>query len=338
MRVSVASQIALMSLPDPIVCDGCGKQIDPQSLIEHVGSCQDLKNLRTRVRLNRVPGIWSGSYSSITQYDECPRQYKYQRDSEYWSRSGASDLGNAIHDALAGDEKSRIRLDDTGSMEKILRSFEDVRAVPEDALRERSLYFEFPISTGKAQIRCIIDLLWIDWEAGIAYVADYKTGKWNNEDTRKKWEVQRRLYSLSVIRNCPGIWKVVVWTLHLQSDTLIPGPDGDELYLSDLEEFALILEGKADTIATDKNFDPNPGDQCRLCDFASKCPAAKERIEKITFEIQTVKGKDVIVVPDHVANNEQGREELWKAKRQLDGISKSIEKAVKQAREREGEG
>lgn len=329
------------SLRGTIVCDACGEWLAAHNddlgpaqierLRRHPDECEEYKARRKRIRRNQESGWWAGSYSSIATYDDCPLKYKFQIDSKYMSTSDPAQLGRALHAESAGESPKDVPVDRMRKFLELSGTFEKAIDMPEDAQSEKELFVDWWVHEAlRAEIRCFLDKFWIDWKRGVAYCIDYKSGRLNNDEVRQKWAVQRLLYAFAIARNVPGCWKVVSWTVHIQSESVLPYPNGEAIRLTDIEEFGELLQQKVAAIATDLRHRPNPGTHCRWCDFVTKCPAAQERLSDVQLEVNTVKGGKVkIDIPRNVKEDPQALKKLEEANYPLSRLSKEIKDTIK---------
>lgn len=333
---------------EPLVCAECGWTVithneelgvhQMAALREHMQACAKVaKDRYWRIRRHQEPGWWAGSYSSISNYDECPRLYKFEIDAKSRNQGIEALLGNAVHaDAQRQGEgqptdNGDVPLDKYAEFRQLQRAVRE-HHVPGGATYEQVWFIEWGMADGRrAQIRCKVDAVWV--VDGVAYLIDWKSGKYNNEGIRKKWAMQRQIYALAAVRNLPDVYKVVAFTVHLPSGYIYPSTDGDRLGLGEIEQFAVYLEQKVDTIGADTEFKANTGLNCKLCRWVTKCDAAQEALSEYELEVKVVNGKQTITIPKSLADDPQFIENLQVANYQLSKLLGDVKKVLNAAKQ-----
>jgi ATP-dependent DNA helicase UvrD/PcrA len=228
-----------------------------------------------------VPTLPSSvSVSDVSEYARCPKRF-------YWSvvrplprfSGPAARVGTQIHawiERRSSGQASLIELEEApdltaedlagepGKIERLQKAFDESRfasAPPLYAERAFLLYIEGFVVGGR--IDAVFGTPDGPWE-----VVDYKTGKRPAEDDPLAW-LQLDLYALA----CMQVWgkrqeDVKLTYFYLASGEEASRPAGDPE-----ETRARVTEALRGIAA--REFTPQPGEQCRWCDFLSFCDAGK---------------------------------------------------------------
>lgn len=206
-------------------------------------------------------GITAWSYSALSGYESCPRQFKYRRiDKLPEPTSPALAKGRKVHDEAA----------------KFLDGSTDV--FPTSCVTFRDQFYELrdmnPIvelqwaftkkwrPTGwfakDAYCRVILDAGKV-YSDGTADVIDHKTGKRYDDD----YMDQLGLFAAATIKMHPEVYNVTtrLWYLDTADEVI------EEFTKDQAMEILEDLEGRAARMMTDKRFPPKPSWKCRFCHF-----------------------------------------------------------------------
>jgi CRISPR/Cas system-associated exonuclease Cas4 (RecB family) len=247
-------------------------------------------DLQRRIRNWEEPGWLPISFTSLWRYEECPRQFWLAIQSGLRIGGDPADEGTEAHAVAESVQAGEEHLE-SGKLPLNAENYFDLKnklvaaGRDEGALTELELFYEWDVKPGlRAQLRAFIDHAVVDRRGGRARIRDYKTGRVRKWDEH---EVQRKTYSLVLVKQPEfgDIWEVEAQTNYLRWEEVGKGRV-DIFDLGDLEEFALALEAKVRELAENLErakagdedaFPPTPRlDNCRLCDFAHKCPAAQK--------------------------------------------------------------
>lgn len=100
------------------------------------------------------------------------------------------------------------------------------------------------------------------------HVIDYKTGR--EKEQTHQGTLQLLLYALLVQQKYkqPVVRATFRYLASGVEHSIVPTED-------DLEAAVLEVQEMADAISSEQDFLPNPGDECRFCDFREICPAMR---------------------------------------------------------------
>lgn len=337
--------------PSSLFCRDCGailapagEPIDLEVVRNHWKSCQSAAAFERRKRVGLEPDWLPLSHTAMVSFDACELQHSlgYGPDRVWVDSGDAANLGNELHalaEAIRDDKPYEIGSwlplgedDDYHFMKAKLEQLvkREIEGWPmltdERATYEAILTHDWEVRPGlRAEWRGKIDWLVIDEQRGIAWIIDWKTGR---KIDYEKDKVQRKEYALAVIRNHPGVWKVYAKTIYLRFGKAVPHQGGDVFDAGDVEQFAVVLEAKvrrlARVVKDGEEPKASPGEQCRLCDYAHKCPAAEKLLTPLEIHFKD----GVIQVPKALVSEEEIQAAAL-ALFQLDKLAGDLKKALK---------
>lgn len=270
------------------------------------------------------------SYSAISSYQTCPRQYRYRYvDCLPALPSPALSFGSTLHEALRWfyDVPTPVPrqpaelleyLDSCwiregyGSVEEETRYYYQARSVLEMFHRNNARDFRIPVALenyfridiGFCELSGQIDRVDRHPEGGFEII-DYKTNR-RLPPARKLYDdLQLPIYNLAVERT----WEVspekvtFYYLLHNHRHTIQVAPEFTERALAEIEKVALAIESEA--------FEPCRNNLCPWCDYIDVCPL---------WEGKPKPAKKTSVPPMDVG---QAVDELFEATRRMELIEAS---------------
>ena len=146
----------------------------------------------------------SHSYSSLNQFDNCPRQYEFQRITKEVKPSfgEASMYGTRIHDQLDARIKGTPLPEESAKYEVLVKAFEDL---PGEIHGEQEMTLNIKLEpTGwwddDAWFRAKIDVLVLN--GPVAVMGDWKTGKHRPNFT------QLEIFATMIFKHYPEVQRV----------------------------------------------------------------------------------------------------------------------------------
>lgn len=214
------------------------------------------------------------SYSSLSQYETCPRQFyliriaKILPDQQTKQRYEGNEVHDALHKAVAGKQ---------ALPEKYARHqpiVDKLRATP----GERFLEYKFALSKSLQPVSYWDDNVWVRGvlDVGIvrkssAIVLDYKTGK------RKVDLDQLRLFALAGLSLWPHVQSVRTGYVWLQTNAVDPEVFAREQKVEIYRDFAARVH-RMETSEQNNDWPPRPSGLCKnycpvgfsLCEHCGK--------------------------------------------------------------------
>ena len=202
------------------------------------------------------------SYSQVSLYEKCPRQYKLRYIDRFTTdrpKSEAASRGTRIHQPVED-----FMLGNRPDVDEEIQHYQDWFTEIKDGNAQPELQFCLDEGWEPAEwdselghIRGYIDLLYTEGDEATVY--EFKTGRKYPEH-----ESQMELYSTVVLSLQPEFEKVTAIALYLdQKDTL------EIEYTRDRHGSRKYLwSSRINRISKDQHFAARPGLHCRWCDFA----------------------------------------------------------------------
>ena len=206
------------------------------------------------------------SYSSLKQYQNCPRQYYEIKVAQNYTIIPSEQMkyGTEVHKALEdyvkeGKELALNYLRFKGAADELI-------AIPGDKYPE----FEMALARDKSPcafddpnrwVRGIVDLLIVDND--YAFIVDYKTGSHKYPDPK-----QLRLMSLMTFAHFPNINKIKAGLLFVMHDVFITEEYKREDIDKSWDKFTGPLMRLTKSYQED-TWPPNPTPLCRYCSVKS---------------------------------------------------------------------
>lgn len=205
---------------------------------------------------------YTWSYSSLKQYENCPKQYHEIRVLQNYTvkESEAMIYGKEVHKALEDYVRDGVELP------KNYQRFKSVVDTLVDIKGEKLCELEMALTRDKVKcdfddpnrwVRGIADLVILDGD--YAFVVDYKTGSNRYPDTK-----QLRLMALMIFEHFPQVKKVKAGLLFLMHNTFIT-----EEYKVEDKDFSWAIFQKVlnrlDNAYNGEVWLPNPTPLCRWC-------------------------------------------------------------------------
>ena len=243
------------------------------------------------------------SAGAIERYDNCPLQFKLQREWKIPGSVSANLLyGNVAHQVLK-DYFDAVIAGTPRSAEQSLALFvEMMAAAPFDDAHQRDLYIakgkgeiaefvaaqmaapfpkvmhtekSFDITVGNVRVTGRVDRI-DDLGGNAVRIIDYKSGSSKDQDKARK-SIQLSIYALAA----KEAWgydaqKLVLYNLEDQSEAETTRD------AADLDAARERVRKVAESIAAG-DFRAKPGSHCDWCDYRDLCPATEERLYSITL-------------------------------------------------------
>lgn len=205
---------------------------------------------------------YTWSYSSLKQYENCPKQYHEIRVLQNYTvkESEAMIYGKEVHKALEDYVRDGVELP------KNYQRFKSVVDTLVDIKGEKLCELEMALTRDKVKcdfddpnrwVRGIADLVILDGD--YAFVVDYKTGSNRYPDTK-----QLRLMALMIFEHFPQVKKVKAGLLFLMHNTFIT----EEYKVEDKSFSWGIFEkvlNRLDNAYAGDVWLPNPTPLCKWC-------------------------------------------------------------------------
>ena len=183
--------------------------------------------------------ITAWSYSALSQYEKCPRQYKYARiDKLPQPESHALERGNILHAKAEQFVKGNIK-----GMPKELSSFQNELKELKRLCADKEL------------------------ERDVGTVIDYKTGK-----IYPHHEEQGNLYGLATFIHFPKIKIVDIEFWYFDQGGHVESFSYNK---KDLPAMKKDWKNRAAVLFRETKWAPKPGNHCRWCPFSNVCEAAE---------------------------------------------------------------
>lgn len=206
----------------------------------------------------KKPTRWS--YSSLSTYTSCPFQYKLSYIERLeWPESPAMMRGTRLH--KMAEEFLKGTVDRVApEVQKIgptLESLKSLGARSEETwlLDQRWEPVDDP---NDAWVKAIIDVTYV--AGNVLFVKDFKSGQMyeNHRD-------QLELYSLMGLKKHPEVKRAESSAIYI--DVGIEGMHGSVIPMM-RDKMIQAWDAKATVMMEDKEYKPNPGNQCRWCPFS----------------------------------------------------------------------
>lgn len=214
--------------------------------------------------------ITAWSYSRLSTYLKCPRQFRYAFiDKLEQQKAPAMERGQRIHDELqAYVERKRKRLSSElissiGKLMSDVDGFRKSKASCELELAVNNKWEPVPWFDPTAWLRAKLDVF-LEVTGFRALIADYKTGRENPVEHAEQLE----LYVPVVYSHYPHLHEIEARMLYVDH-----GTDAPALFV-DLKDRVPKLrakwEKKSAPVFKDKTWRATPGYACRYCAFSSR--------------------------------------------------------------------
>jgi ATP-dependent exoDNAse (exonuclease V) beta subunit (contains helicase and exonuclease domains) len=243
------------------------------------------------------------SAGAIERYDNCPLQFKLQREWKIPGSVSANLLyGNIAHQVLKDYFDAVIAGKPRTAEQSVALFVEMMAAVPFDDTHQRDLYIakgkseiadfaaaqtaaplpkvlhtekSFDIKVDEIRVTGRVDRI-DDLGGNAVRIIDYKSGAPKDQDKARK-SIQLSIYALAA----KEAWgydaqKLVLYNLEDQSEAETTRDAGD------LDAARERVRKVAESIAAG-DFHANPGQNCAYCDYHDLCPATEERLYSITL-------------------------------------------------------
>ena len=213
--------------------------------------------------------ITAWSYSALSQYEKCPRQYKYARiDKLPQPESHALERGNILHAKAEQFVKGNIK-----GMPKELSSFQnelkELKRLCADTELDLSFTQNWAPTHGKdwngVWCRAYLDASIMERDVGT--VIDYKTGK-----IYPHHEEQGNLYGLATFIHFPKIKIVDIEFWYFDQGGHVESFSYNK---KDLPAMKKDWKNRAAVLFRETKWAPKPGNHCRWCPFSNVCEAAE---------------------------------------------------------------
>jgi len=202
------------------------------------------------------------SYSSLKQYQNCPKQYHHIRVlRDYKSKeTEATIYGKAVHEAL------ELYVKDGQPLAKNYLRFKPIVDKLIDIPGTKYPEYEMALTYNKEPcefdaehrwVRGIVDLLIVDGD--YAFIVDYKTGSNKYPDPK-----QLRLMALMAFTHFPDIKKVKAALLFVMHNSIIT----EEYVRRDMDKSWAVFEQplkRLESSYDNDKWEPNPTPLCKWC-------------------------------------------------------------------------
>jgi hypothetical protein len=291
----------------------------------------DITDEELRARRYEIEGVFPLSFSSMDRYDQCPRWWGFEGPDRLGrQRSDAGDLGTALHEYMqtrategadAADQKlsSVLPLEQAGEYKKLRQVVDGMDLNSEHLLGvEVEINWSFLVGETSVEVRSYADFLSI-FPDDHAELIDLKSGRMLELDVQD--DVQLKMMALGIIRQYPHVWRVDAWQYQLRFSRW---SNKASWTAAELEEFAQVVETKAQTMINDQERKPSPGlPKCVYCPFTLKCDAALKMLPKGAFEMGNIK------LPISLFGSEGDLEKIAAGLVQLKAIVSTYEEALR---------
>lgn len=215
------------------------------------------------------------SYSSISRYQACPTQFNFYTSNKKPLPSDAAAAGRDRHAEIARHLTTGT-IDQSAFGPRMKNFCKYVLKTPTAVEKDFELDFITNRIIGKIDAYAI--------HGNQAVIVDWKS--WPGFQD----ELQLEIYSIAIRELHPE-----VETIH--GFFFFTGPDYYEqhtYFVDDLQSASDEIARTMDTISSDNNFEPRPGQYCGRCDYVESCPEATKyevpKVESLT-EVITTAGK-----------------------------------------------
>jgi CRISPR/Cas system-associated exonuclease Cas4 (RecB family) len=202
------------------------------------------------------------SYSSLKQYQNCPRQYYEIKVAQNYTVIPSEQMkyGTEVHKALEDYVKDGKEL--AINYLRFKDMVDSLKQIPGDKYPEyeMALYKDrtpCAFSDDNRWVRGIVDLLIVDGD--YAFIVDYKTGSHKYPDPK-----QLRLMSLMTFAHFPNVNKIKAGLLFVMHNVFIT----EEYERKDIDKSWEKFTGPLTRLTnsyTDDSWPPNPTPLCRFC-------------------------------------------------------------------------
>lgn len=231
------------------------------------------------------------SVSSLDTYESCPRKYKFQQIDKLPRKTWEHlDVGNYVHEVLEHFHK-QLNADASQQPEELLKQLAkntwnkfSTKISAEGMEKSKGLlksYLAYVSSEGWPDVLATEDRFSIEINKDLVIrgvvdridrtptgyrILDYKTGKSKNLD-----KFQLQVYGMHLKNLFPDIQEYDGVYLVLPEG---PKEVSYTFTLGDIEEAKEDVIKTAESIATDKTWEPKPTFLCNYCDYYDACPDA----------------------------------------------------------------
>jgi len=210
------------------------------------------------------------SYSSISKFETCPKQFELSRTIKMPSNE-AMTAGSEMHAKLAADLINKATKPSVGGerLERFWKwTFDCAHGVEEK--------FELDL-LGQILIG-YIDAYYFDAKNKNLKIVDWKSNKSNFID-----EKQLKIYALALSKKYPDAETFECFFFYVNQDYY----DRYFFYRDEIDEFENELFDTAQGINSTKEYKPTPGSHCSHCQYIEKCPTAKNLEVVAVNDMQT---------------------------------------------------
>lgn len=209
---------------------------------------------------------YTWSYSSLKQYQNCPRQYHEIRVLKNYivKENDAMIYGKEVHKALEDYVRDGVEL--AKNYQRFKSSVDALINIPGEKYPE----YEMALTHGKEPcefdsdnrwVRGIVDLLIIDGD--YAFIVDYKTGSNKYPDPK-----QLKLMALMTFTYFPEVQKIKAGLLFIMKNSFLT----EEYHRRDMDKLWKVFEVPLKRLETSYDYDtwvPNPTPLCGWCPVTS---------------------------------------------------------------------
>jgi len=213
------------------------------------------------------------SYSSLKQYQNCPKQYQEMRVLKNYTvtENEAMMYGKEVHSALEDYVKEGVEL--AKNYQRFKPMVDKLIAIPGDKYPEYEMALTYnkepcDFKSDNRWVRGIADLVIVDKD--YAFIIDYKTGSNKYPDPK-----QLRLMALMLFTHFPEIQKIKAGLLFVMKNSFL----NEEYHRKDMDKSWKMFEQPLKRLETSYDYDtwvPNPTPLCGWCPVKS-CEFHKPR-------------------------------------------------------------
>jgi len=215
------------------------------------------------------------SYSRLSQFENCPKQFWYQHIAQMVQNLGSSatEYGTRVHEALENYGLGKLPLEETGEAKVWAPLVDKILSRP------GGKYFEYEMAIRRDQtvcgweaedawLRSIADVLIVD--GAKAYCLDWKTGKKRDNPT------QMQVFAYMIFLHFPEVQEVTTSFIWLVANDTTDATY-QRRYMSSLW---MNLEPRFVAVQTAANtgvFPAKPSGLCPWCAAKDICPDARKK-------------------------------------------------------------
>lgn len=210
----------------------------------------------------KINTIKAWSYSALTLFESCPRQFKYRKiDKLPEKKAEAMMRGIKIHNEIAKFLEGKLdEVPDSGMLfEDQLWELRGMTPIVEQQWAFTKGYKSVSWFDKKVRLRVIADAA-VEYSDNTGDIIDHKTGKYREGD-HETYDEQMDLTAAAMFKRNPLLTDITVRLWFLDADEEVIREIPKDQALLKLDE----LEDRAEIMMTTERFPPNPSWKCRFC-------------------------------------------------------------------------